>query len=125
MIARSQGTKPRGRRQLPGHNFAVHEHRALAPQIRGRGGLGCKTRKLVHDRHAQMVCLLLQERSGASRADFVHHEVIDMSVPDVDIFRVLAADLENRVDIRRHLDRAAQLARDLVLDQVRTQQVPI
>ncbi len=72
-----------------------------------------------------MVCLLLQERSGASRADFVHHEVIDMPVPDVDVFRVLAADLEDRVDIRRDLDRAAQLARDLVLDQVRTQQVPI
>ena len=42
---------------------------------------------------------------------------------DVDVFRVLPADLEDRVDVRRDLDRGPQLAGDLVLDQVCAQQV--
>ena len=112
-----------GAATLRGDNFAVHEHRALAAEVGGRGGRRRETRKLVHDRHAQVLGLLFEERPGAGRADLVHHEVVDVPVPDVDVFRVLPADLEDRVDIGGNLDRGAQLAGDLVLDQVRAQQV--
>ena len=121
-----------GRRRaaaLGGDHLAVHEHGALAAQVGRRGRRRRETRKLVHNRHAQVLGLLLEERPGASRADLVHHEVVGdhgymvPAVPDMDVFRVLPADLKNRIDIGGDLHRGPQLAGDLVLDEISAQQL--
>src|SRR5208283_2358561 len=55
--------------------------------------------------------------------DLVHYEVVDPPILNVDEFRILPADLKDRIDVGGNLDRGTELAGDLVLDQVRAQQV--
>ncbi len=92
--------------------------------LRRKGAFG----ELVHDLHVELLRLLLEEGARSRRARLVHREVDDDPVGDADELRVLAADLEDRVDLladhRVSDERGARLVRrDLVDDRVRADEL--
>jgi len=68
--------------------------------------------------HAEPLGLFLDETAGAGGADLVHREVHDRAIVETDELRVLAADLEDRVDALIDLGRRRGVGGDLVLDDV-------
>ena len=106
------------------HHVALHEHGAALPQPDGRVGAQSHLRELVDDVDAELLGLLLEERAGARGAGLVHGEVDDDAVLQADELGVLAADLEDRVDLTADLAADEVGARlvggDLVGDDVGT-----
>ncbi len=96
--------------RLVAHHVAFHEHGAALAQADRRGRLQGKLGELADDLDAELLGLLFEERAGARRAGFVHGEVDDDAVLHGDELGVLAADLEDGVD----------LARDAAADEVGT-----
>ena len=93
------------------------KHRAGPVQI-GRASVAQRHIAELLQRYPQPRGLLFQERAGARRAGLVHLEIYDDVAVEANILAVLAADLEDRVDIVRIRQRAAGLSGDLVADQL-------
>jgi hypothetical protein len=70
------------------------------------------------DIDTKMLGLLLQERSCASRTDFIHGEVEYLTVLDIDELGILTANLENRIHIGKIVGGAEQLTGDFIADRI-------
>ena len=107
---------------LVGHDVALHEHGAALAQTDGRRRAERQLGELVDDVDAELLGLLLEERAGAGGAGLVHGEVDDDAVLQADELGVLAADLEDRVELPADLAADEVGARlvggDLVGDDV-------
>ena len=70
-----------------------------------------------------LVGQLMEKASRAGGADLVHVEVERVGVADGDVFRVLTADLDDRVHGRVDFNGAAGVRRDLVDDEIGPQEI--
>ena len=99
---------------------AVHEHGAAAAQVdgvfRADGGL----RELGHVQ-VQAAGEALDEAAAARGARLVEHDVVDDAVFHAQALHVLAADIQDELNARQHLLRAAQVRDRLDLARVHAQ----
>ena len=98
-----------------------------SPSRIGAAELQRQLGELVDDVDAQLLGLLLEEGAGAGGAGLVHGEVDDDAVLQADELGVLAADLEDRVDLAADLAAdevcAGLVGGDLVGDDVGTDEL--
>jgi len=87
---------------------AVHEHGAAAAQVDGTLGLDGRLREL-RNVQAEAAREALDEAAAARAAGLVEHDVVDNAVLDAQAFHVLAADIEDELDVREHLAGTAQM----------------
>ena len=85
--------------RLVAHHVALHEDRAAFAQADGRLRLQGQVGELADDVDAELLGLLFEERAGAGGAGLVHGEIDDDAVLHGDELGVLAADLEDGVDL--------------------------
>ncbi len=100
------------------HQVGLHEDRAALAEPAGAAGAERPARELLLDPDAEPLRLLLQEGAGARGAGLVHLEVHHRAVTQADVFRVLPADLEDRVHRRVDGRGSRGLGGDLVPHQV-------
>ena len=98
----------------------VHEHGAAAAQINRRLRLDGGLRELGHVQ-VQAAREAFDEAAAARRAGLVQHDVVDDAVFHAQAFHVLAANVEDELDARQHLLRAAQVRHRLDLAGVHAQ----
>ena len=87
---------------------AVHEYSAATAQVNGifgRIGGFCEVGNLK----VQAACEAFDEAAAARRAGFVQHDVVDDAVFDAQTLHVLAANVQNELDVGHHFTRAAQM----------------
>ena len=101
-----------------GHRLAHESGAALAEVELLLGGERQAGELSVAGRDVELLGQLVDKRAGAGGAGFVHLVVERGAVLEVDVLRVLTAQLEDRIDRRVEVERGARLRGDLVLDQV-------
>ena len=104
-------------------HLRLHEDGAAFSQIQWCFSRQRQLCELFLDADAELLRLLLEKRPGPRRADLVHHEVHYMAVMEADILRVLAADLEDRINRRINRQRAPRMCCNLVLHDIGTDEV--
>ena len=86
----------------------VHKNRTAAAEVDRAVGINTQTRKL-RDVHAERAGKRLQKAAAAARAGLVQIDIIDHTLVDFQALHVLAADIENEIDVRFQLLRRNQV----------------
>ncbi len=111
---------------VPGVEIMVdvpfHEHGAAV--ARDRGAPVLRPRRVIGERAAEALGLLLEKAPRSRGADIVHDGEGDGAVLERGELRVLPADLDDRVRVGSQLNGGAGVGGDLIDDQVRAEDLP-
>ena len=104
-------------------DIALHEDRAAFAQTGRMLGGQRQIGELVLDLDPQLFRLLLQKRTGAGGAGFVHGEIYDHAFFQTDELGILSANLEDGIhrlnaELIANVRGAGLMSRDLVVDGV-------
>jgi len=115
---------PRDAFLVVGHEIRLHEHGAAFGQFHRCCGGESDLLEFAHDVDPVLVGQFMQKAARPGGADLVHVEVERVGIGDGNVFRVLTADLDDRVHGRVDFNGAACVSRDLVDDEIGPQEIP-